>query len=115
MAGPKYSCPKCGFKLRPSHLRREGKPYFECPSCREKLRIPAAYRRLMLTIDILTTCAVPFVLGIRDPLVYVIVAMLAFFPVSFVSTLLIRSLHPPRFEPYEPADMSLRQISKNHP
>ena len=69
----------------------------------------------MLVVDLLTTCAVPFILGIRDVLVYVIVAMLAFFPVSFLSTFLMRSVYLPRFESYEPADMSLRQITKNDP
>lgn len=115
MAGPDYVCPKCGFKLWPSHLRREGKPYFQCPSCDQKLRISAAYRRFLLIGEVVISFAVPFLLGIRDVLTFVAVAMVAFFPVAFVFTFLMRSIYPARFEPYEPADMSLRQITKNRP
>jgi len=109
-------CPKCGFKLRPSHLRREGKPYFQCPSCHEKLRISVAYRRFLRLGGLLATIAVPIILGIRDVLAFVVVAILALFPIGgFFFPFLMRSIYPARFEPYEPADMSLRQITKNHP
>ena len=115
MAGPRYTCSKCGFKLRPSHLRREGKPYFECPSCRQKLRVSRGYRYFLLIGQVLISVALPFFLGIRDVLAFVVVALVAFFPVVFVFTFLMRSIYPPRFEPYVPSDMSLRQITKDGP
>ena len=102
MAGPNYVCPKCGFNLRPPHLRREGKPYFLCPSCNEKLRVSVAYRRFLLFGGIVISVALPFVLGIRDVLTFVVVAMLAFFPVGFLLPFLLRSIYPARFEPYSP-------------
>jgi DNA-directed RNA polymerase subunit RPC12/RpoP len=115
MARPKYICPKCRFKLRPSDLSRGGKPYFECPSCNEKLRVSAAYRRFLLVGEVLISIALPFLLGIRDVLAFVIGALVAFFPVVAIFTFLMRSIYPARFEPYEPTDMSLRQITRNHP
>jgi len=69
----------------------------------------------MLLTDLVISILLPFSFGIRGPFKYIAVAMLAFFPVSFLSTFLTRRIYPPRFEPYEPADMSLRQITKNHP
>ena len=115
MAGLNHFCPKCGFKLRPSDFRREWKPYFECPSCKQKLRISAAYILFLFTGEVVISMALPFLLGIRDVLRFVIVALVAFFPVVVVFTFLMRSIYPARFEPYEPADMSLRQITKNQP
>ena len=107
MAGPKYVCPKCGFKLRPSHLRREGSSYFQCPSCNEKLRVTVAYRCFLLTGQVVISIALPLVLGIRDVLVYIAVAMLAFFPVVAVFTYLMRTIYPARFEPYPPSSSDL--------
>jgi predicted RNA-binding Zn-ribbon protein involved in translation (DUF1610 family) len=103
MAGPNYICPKCGFKLRPSPLRRDGGSYFQCPSCKEKLRITVAYRSFLLIGQLAIAIAVPFVLGIRDVFAYVGVAMLAFFPAVAVFTLLMRSIYPARFESYPPS------------
>ena len=114
MAGPNYICPKCSFRLRPSDSHLAG-PYFECPSCKQRLRIPPSYRRFLLVGQVVISIALPFLLGIRDVLTFLIVALVAFFPVVFVFTFLMRSIYPPRFEPYEPADMSLRQITKNQP
>jgi len=96
-------------------LRREGKPYFQCPSCNEKLRVSVAYKRFLLFGNIVISIAIPFILGIRDVLAFVVVAMVALFPVGFLFAFLMRTIYPARFEPYEPADMSLRQITKNHP
>lgn len=107
MAGPNYICPKCGLKLRPSHLRREGSSYFLCPSCKEKLRVSVAYRRFLLIGQVVISIAVPFVLGIRNVLAYVGVAMLAFFPVVAVSTYLMRSIYTARFEPHPPSSSDL--------
>ena len=115
MTEPNYICPKCSFRLRPSDLRRDGKPYFECPSCKQKLRVSTAYRRFLLTGEVAISIALPFLLGIRDALTFAIVAMVAFVPVVPVFTFLMRSVYPARFESYETADMSLRQITKNHP
>lgn len=113
--GPSYICPKCGFKLRPSHLRRERKPYFECPSCKQKLRVSAGYRRLLLIGELVISMTVPFLLGIKDVLSFIGVAMIAFFPAMVAFTFLMRSVYPARFEPYDPSDMSLRQITKDGP
>ena len=115
MTGHGYICPRCGFKLRPSHLRREGEPYFECPSCRERLCVTRGYRLFLLIGEVLISIALPFLLGIRDVLAFAIVAAVVFFPVVFVFTFLVRSIYPARFEPYEPSDMSLRQITKDGP
>lgn len=59
--------------------------------------------------------ALPFLLGIRDVLAFAVVALVAFFPVVFVFAFLMRGIYPARFEPYEPSDMSLRQITKDGP
>jgi len=107
MAAPNYICPKCGFNLRPSHLGREGGSYFQCPSCNQKLRVSVAYRRLLLLGNVVITIAVPFVLGIRDVLVYIGVAMLAFFPVVAAFTFLMRTIYPARFESYPPSSSDL--------
>ena len=107
MAGPNYVCPKCGFKLRPPDLRREGGSYFQCPSCNEKLRVSVAYRRFLLIGNIVVSIAIPFVLGIRDVLAYVVVAMIAFFPVVAAFTYLMRTVYPARFEPYPPSSSDL--------
>jgi hypothetical protein len=107
-------CPKCSFRLRPSDAHFAG-PYFECPSCKQKLRIPPSYRRFLLAGQVVISIALPYMLGIRDVLAFIIVALIAFFPVVFLFTLLMRNIYPPRFEPYAPADMSLRQITKNDP
>jgi hypothetical protein len=107
MLGPNYICPKCGFKLRPSDLRREGSSYFQCPSCHEKLHITIAYRIFLLIGQVLMAIAVPFVLGIRDVLAFVGVAILAFFPAVVVFTLLMRNFYPARFEPYPPSSSDL--------
>jgi predicted RNA-binding Zn-ribbon protein involved in translation (DUF1610 family) len=103
MAGPNYICPKCGFKLRPSHLRRDGGSYFQCPSCKEKLRITVAYKRFLLIGQLAIAIVVPFVFGIREFFAYIGVAMLAFFPSVLVFTFLMRSIYPARFEPYPPS------------
>ena len=115
MAGPGYICPKCGFELRPSHLRLEGSSYFLCPSCKEKLRVSVAYRRFLVIGQVVISIAVPFVLGIRNVFVYVGVAMLAFFPVVAVFTYLMRSIYPARFEPYPPSssDLTFTKGTKN--
>jgi DNA-directed RNA polymerase subunit RPC12/RpoP len=107
MAGPRYICPKCGFKLRPSDLRREGSSYFQCPSCREKLRVTVAYRTFLLIGQVLIAIAVPFVLGMRDVLAFIGVAALAFFPAVLVFTLLMRSIYPARLEPCPPSSSDL--------
>jgi predicted RNA-binding Zn-ribbon protein involved in translation (DUF1610 family) len=107
MAGPHYVCPKCGFKLRPSLLPRQGESYFQCPSCNEKIRVSVAYKRFLLVSDVVISSAVPFLLGIRDVLPYVGVAMLAFFPVLAVFTYLMRTIYPARFELYPPSSSDL--------
>ncbi len=115
MAGPNYICPKCGFRLRPSDLRREGKPYFECASCNQKLCVSVAYRRFLMFTELAISILLPFFLGIRDVVEYFAIAILALLPVAFLFAFLIRSIYPPRFQPYEAADMSLRQITKGGP
>ena len=117
MAGPNYICPKCGFKLRPSDLRREGSSYFQCPSCKEKLRVTVGYGRVLLLGQIAIAIVVPFVLGIRTVLTYFGVAMLAFFPAVVVFTYLMRTLYPARFEPYPPSssDLTFTKGTRNGP
>ncbi len=105
MAEPNYVCPKCGFNLRPSHLHLDGSSYFQCPSCKEKLRVTVAYRRFLLLGQVVISIAV--VLGIRNLLAYVAVAMVAFFPVVVVFTYLMTTIYPARFEPYPPSSSDL--------
>ena len=107
MAEPNYVCPKCGFNLRPSHLRLDGSSYFQCPSCKEKLRVTVAYRRFLLFGQVVISIAVPFVLGIRNVLAYVAVAMVAFFPVIVGFTYLMRTIYHARFELYPPSSSDL--------
>jgi DNA-directed RNA polymerase subunit RPC12/RpoP len=107
MTGPKYICPTCGFKLRPSHLSRQGESYFQCPSCNAKIRVSVGYKRFLLIGQLALAIVVPFVLGIRNVLVYVGVAMLAFFPGAFVFAFLMRSIYPARFELYPPSSSDL--------
>lgn len=111
MSGHTDSCPKCSFRLRPSDSRFEG-PYFECPSCRQKLRIPPSYKHFLLAGQVVISITLPYMLGIRDVLAFIIVTLIAFFPVVFLFTFLMRKIYPPRFEPYEPSDMSMRQLTK---
>lgn len=112
MSGPNFICPKCSFRFRPSDASFK-EPYFECPSCKQKLRIPPSYRHFLLAGQLVISITLPYILGIRDVLAFIIVALIAFFPVVFLFTLLMSRIYPPRFEPYEPADMSLRQTTKN--
>jgi DNA-directed RNA polymerase subunit RPC12/RpoP len=107
MAGPNYNCPKCDLKLRPSLLPRQGESYFQCPSCDAKIRVSVGYKRFLLIGQLALAIAVPFVLGIRNVLVYVGVTMLAFFPAVFVFTYLMRSIYPARFELYPPSSSDL--------
>jgi DNA-directed RNA polymerase subunit RPC12/RpoP len=107
VAGPNYNCPKCGLKLRPSLLPRQGESYFQCPSCNAKIRVSVGYKRFLLIGQLALAIAVPFVLGIRNVLVYVGVAMLAFFPAVFVFAYLMRSIYPARFELYPPSSSDL--------
>ena len=68
----------------------------------------------MLIGEVVISIALPFLLGIQGILMFAIVALIAFYPVVFVFTL-VMSIYPARFEPYEPSNMSLRQITKDGP
>ncbi len=84
----RFSCPKCNFWLNSAQMRRRGNPYFQCPSCGEKLCISPTYMRFLRYAGLVLALAVPAVLQIWDPLRFIGVALLAWFPVQVLLTTL---------------------------
>ena len=106
----RFSCPKCNFWLNSAQMRRRGNPYFQCPSCGEKLRISPTYMRFLRYAGLLLAFAVPAILQIRDPLRFIGVALLAWFPVQVLFTTWLQFVHPPRITLYrsDSIDLSFR-------
>src|SRR5260370_2230251 len=90
----RYRCPKCNFWLSSALLRT--KPYFQCPSCAAKLCISEIYMRFLFYAGLVLGWAVPLILRIGNPFLFIAVGVLAWVPAGLVVTPLLPFVYPPR-------------------
>ena len=96
----RFLCPECNFWLSSAQMRRAGKPYFECPSCAAKLCISETYTRFLFYAGLVLGWAVPAILRIGNPFLFIAVAVLAWVPAGMVFTTFLQFVYPPRITLY---------------
>jgi len=112
----RFLCPKCGFWLSGAQMRRAGKPYFECPSCAAKLCISETYMRFLFYAGLVLGWAVPAILQIGNPFLFIAVAVLAWVPAGMAFTTFLQYVYPPRITLYSSDfsnPLSLTQSNKD--
>ncbi len=114
----RYRCPKCSFWLSSTQMRRRDNPYFEWPSCAAKLCISPTYMRFLFYAGLVLGWAVPAILRIGNPFLFIAVGVLAWVPAGMAFTTFLQFVYPPRITFYSSDfsnPLSLTQNKKDDP
>src|SRR5437879_5000295 len=114
----RFSCPKCNFWLSRAEMRRRGVPYFECRPCAAKLCISPTSMLFLFYAGLVLGWAVPAILLIGNPFLFIAVGALAWVPAGMAFTTFLQFVYPPRITFYSSDfsnPLSLTQNKKDGP
>jgi hypothetical protein len=86
-------CPSCGRRI-PYHLVDLRRP-FQCQFCDSSVRVPASYLWFRTVLDLTALAGIEYLAGIRG-VAFLIVLVVAFFPVSVILAIVIQRVMPAR-------------------
>jgi uncharacterized paraquat-inducible protein A len=95
------ACPECNQMIAREEIQFSR--LFPCPRCGKPICVPSSYRTAVLLIALIPSLGVPYLLGVRNAIPLLVVALVILMPVvSGALIMFARSMLPLKLEPYDP-------------
>jgi hypothetical protein len=97
------SCPECSQTVASNEIQFTR--LFPCPRCGKPICVPHVYRIALFFTALIPSLGVPYLLGVRNAIVLLVVALAGMMPIVLGAlALTVRATLPLKLQPYDPED-----------